>query len=109
MIGVDEGECARKGELQSDDPRQHERNQPDADGRARILNRDDLSVLAKDVFRQPTMSVIEFEFFDLRGRRRACLFTYRGMTHPKIPFANSFQPRRAEAIGIRRAAIVDCE
>ena len=53
---VDDREGVREAELQPHQPGQHQRDEADRKRRDRVLDRDDLGVLAEDVFRPPALA-----------------------------------------------------
>src|SRR3954447_6539960 len=70
-LGINKGEAAREPKLQPHQPRQHEGNHSDQHCRERVLDSDDLSVLAKDVLREPAFRMIKFDILEFCSWDRA--------------------------------------
>jgi hypothetical protein len=59
VFGLDEMKAARETQLQPHDERQHQGDDADADRRRGILERDDLMVLAPDIFADPRLRMVK--------------------------------------------------
>ena len=63
---VDDRERVREAELQPHQPGQHQSHQADSKSGDRVLDGDDLGVLAEYVLRPPAMGMVEFDVLDFR-------------------------------------------
>src|SRR3546814_12921535 len=70
VLGRNEQERVRKDEVRAHQGREHQRHQPDCDGRQRILDGDDLVILRPDVLSDERLRMVQFFVFMIDGNRR---------------------------------------